>query len=233
MLLTAFATSTIFLTSCEPTVMQETDCKAFAACAGCPLFVANELYDYVIETYTSNVSDGNDEELGDLVFEEGDDMWNLEILTDRVKKGSKNTVTSQNLIDLLISNITPTKANFPNIDEPLNYQEVEDSYLDHKAEKIVFVWGTKYRYNKDYAFKTAFDVCDGNFEPFKEKISQQVEVYDYRKDEKSSSKKTTVYDVVYLVNSNHYVRCSVVDLEGGHFEINYVSDSEMYSDLGY
>ena len=53
------AIAAILFTSCDPTVIQENGAKFFAACAGQPRWVASELYDYVIETYQTSVSDGN------------------------------------------------------------------------------------------------------------------------------------------------------------------------------
>ena len=79
--------ASILFTSCDftPSVINETDCKVFALCAVAPTFVGNELYDYTIQKYKQSISDGNEDELGDLVFEEGDDMWNIELVTDHQK----------------------------------------------------------------------------------------------------------------------------------------------------
>lgn len=212
------AIAAILLTSCNPSVIEENDAKFVAACAGQPRWVASELYDYVIETYQKSISDGNDEELGDLVFEEGDDMWNLEVFYEK-EDGLGDAITEWDLYNFIHDGEMPVS----NVDE---YSAFENG-LAH------LFFGTGNGYNKKNAFKTAYEVCNGNFQPLIKKICGAVEVYDYRENEQESSKRVTVYDVVYKVNDKRYVYCTIHDLNDGTFETNYVKDAEMFSNLGF
>ena len=241
MLLTAFATSTTFLTSCEPTVMQEPDCLIYAACTGCTQWVGEQVYDYVFKVQDDKAKAEHPDEMGDLVSEPGDDWWNLSVFKGE-EDINEETINGNDLDALLTSGSKPSSDNYPYMTAKLVHSQTytpiqylfynpdgDETYEDSNGNYVVI----SYRLIKDRAIKFAYDMCDGNFEPLKEKICEKVKVYDYRKDEKASSKKTTVYDVVYLVNEKHYVRCSVADLDDKHFEIKYVSDSDLYSDLGY
>ena len=69
--------------------------------------------------------------------------------------------------------------------------------------------------------------------PFKKELCKNIEVYDYREDEMSSTNRVTVYDVVYKVNGETYVWCSISDMGDKTFEINLVNSSNMFSDLGF
>lgn len=208
----------ILFTSCNPSVIEENDAKFVAACAGQPRWVASELYDYVIEAYQKSISYGSGEELGDLVFEKGDDMWNLQVFNEK-EDGLGDAITEWDLYNFIHDGEMPVS----NVDE---YSAFENS-LAH------LFFGTGNDYNKKNAFKTAYEVCNGKFDPLIEKICRQVEVYDYRENEAASSKKVSVYDVVYKVNNSRYVYCTIHDLNDGTFETNYVKDSEMFSNLGF
>ena len=231
------AIATVLFTSCdfEPSVIHETDCKVFAACAVRPTWVGNELYDYVFVEYAKSISDGDEEESGDFVFEEGDDMWNIELLTDHERYYGGEWVgnvaaTSNDLIKFLFLKGAPSKAEYPNMDRPLSKNDLGYYYEDGKQ---YYGYHMIYFYNKDRAFKTVYDMCGGDLKPFKEQICQQVEVYEYREDIMSSTERVTVYDVVYKIKGETYAWCSVSDLDDGTFEINFVKSSNMFSNLGY
>ncbi|MBR1787209.1 MAG: hypothetical protein IJ756_08655 [Paludibacteraceae bacterium] len=209
------AIAAILFTSCNPSVIEENDAKFLAACAGQPRWVASELYDYVIETYQKSISYGNGEELGDLVFEEGDDMWNLQVFNEK-EDGLGDAITELDLYNFIHDGEMPVS----NVDE-------------YSALLAHLYFGTGNGYNKKNAFKTACEVCNGNFQPLLKKICGAVEVYDYRENEQESSKRVTVYDVVYKVNDKRYVYCTIHDLNDGTFETNYVKDAELFSNLGF
>lgn len=212
------AISSIIMTSCKPTVIQEDTAKFLAACAGQPRWVANELYNHTIQKYENALYAGNDNERGDIIYEPGDDMWNLQVLKeDEDDFGDK--ITENDLYEFISNGVQP---------------ESNASYNTAFANAFfgaALGMGNQMK-SKTRAFKTASEVCNGNFDSLKDKICKQVEVYDYREDKMSSTKKVTVYDVVYKVNDKHYVWCSVSDL-GDTFEVNYVNDSELFSNLGF
>ncbi|MBO7476758.1 MAG: hypothetical protein J6U04_02350 [Salinivirgaceae bacterium] len=219
MLFTAIATSTIFLTSCEPTVMHESGCKFYAACAGDHHWVGEQLYDYVFKVQDDKAKAEHPDEMGDLVIEEGDDWWNLEVLKME-EDDYGDQVTENDLYEFILNGEMPE----PNVDYGT---AVGNGFLG------ALLGVSDQMHSKVRAFKTANKVCDENFEPLIEKIGEQVEVYDYREDKKSSSKKVTVYDVVYRIDGKRFVYCTVSDFDDEHYEINYVSDSDLYSGLGY
>ncbi len=210
--------ATIVFTSCNPSVIKENDAKFLAACAGQPRWVANELYNYVIDTYEKSIRE-DDDELGDIVFEEGDDMWNLEVLNEK-EDDYGDAITEWDLYNFIHDGEMPIS----NVDE---YQAMQKSLVG----AIFGFQGQMHK--KTRAFKTANDVCGGNFIPLFEKICDNVEVFDFRKNEATSSKKVTVYDVVYRVNKKRYVFCAVRDMSDGTFEAKYINDAELFSDLGF
>ena len=212
--------ATILLTSCNPSVINENDAKFLAACAGQPRWVASELYDYVIATYEASIRvDGDDEELGDIVFEEGDDMWNLSVLNEK-EDDYGDAITEWDLYNFIHDGEMPVS----NADQ---YTAMQNGFLG-----ALFGVSNQMQ-SKKRAFKTAKEVCNGNFKQLMEKICDKVEVYDYRENETESSKRVTVYDVVYKVNDQCYVYCTIHDMNDGTFETNYVKATEMFSNLGF
>lgn len=219
LLFIAIATSTVMLTGCEPTVIQESGCKFYAVCASAPRWVGEQLYDYVFKVEEDKAKAEHPDEMGDMVYEEGDDWWNLEVLKEE-SDDYGNEITENDLYEFITNGEIPSAT--VGFDDAIGAQFVN----------AIFGGGGA-MHKKVRAFKTAHEVCDGNFEPLIELIAEQVEVYDYRENEKASGKKVTVYDVVYKLQDKLYVYCTVHDFDDGHYEINYVSDSELYSDLGY
>lgn len=241
LLFIAIATSTVMLTGCEPSVIQDIDCKVYAACAGNHLWVGEQLYDYVFKVVEDKAKAEHPDEMGDMVFEPGDDWWNLDVLKGQ-EDVNEETISAYDLKELIVNGQKPSSDDYPYMTAKLVYSKTyspllyalyepdgDETYQDDNGNYVV----VSYRYIKDRAIKTVYDECGGNFEPLKEKIAEQVKIFDYRKNEKASSKKVTVYDVVYLVKDKQYVRCTVTDLNGERFEIEHVKDSEYFSDLGF
>lgn len=241
LLFIAIAISTVVLTGCEPSVIQNTDCKVYAACAGNHLWVGEQLYDYVFKVVEDKAKAEHPDEMGDMVYEPGDDWWNLDVLKGQ-EDVNEETISAYDLKELLVNEKKPSSDVYPYMTASLSHTqkyspwqynfyepEGDDTYTDDDG----YYYVVNYRYIKDRAIKTVYDECGGNFEPLKEKIAEHVKIFDYRKNEKASSKKVTVYDVVYLVKDKQYVRCTVTDLNGERFEIDHVKDSEYFSDLGF
>ena len=242
--------ATFLFTSCDftPSVINEPDCKVFAACAVQPNWVSNELYHYVMQVYEKSLFGGNNAERGDIIFEEGDEMWNLNLLrADGVFAKSYciynypyygyignnyNEFSNRELINFLTSPKNFSKNDYPYRDEELQREITEydgDPYSGHSC----IGQRTIYFYNHNRAIRTIYEICGGDLMPFKEELCKDIEVYDYREDEMSSTNRVTVYDVVYKVNGETYVWCSVSDMGDKTFEINLVNSSNMFSDLGF
>jgi len=228
--------ATILFTSCDftPSVINEPDCKVFAACSAQPKRVAQELYSYTMHEYEKSIFGENENERGDIVFEEGDDMWNLDVFTGNlifyVGKWGVFNIDAKDLVDFLCTSKAPTEEKYPMMNEPLYIKELQ-YYMDGSEIKSRDKY--TYFYSKDRAFKTVYEVCHGDLMPFKEELCKNIEVYDYRENEMSSTNRVTVYDVVYKVNGETYVWCSVSDMGDKTFEINLVNSSKMFSDLGF
>lgn len=244
--------ATFLFTSCDftPSVINEPDCKVFAACAVQPNWVSNELYHYVMQVYEKSLFGGNDAERGDIIFEEGDEMWNLNLLLADNSFAKLYTISnyphsgcsfvinyySEFSSSELINFLTSTKA-FTQNDYPYREDALKGNLPlydgDPYYNPIPIGSKTIYFYNKNRAIKTIYEVCGGDLMPFKEELCKSIEVYDYREDEMSSTNRVTVYDVVYKINGETYVWCSVSDMGDKTFEINLVNSSNMFSDLGF
>lgn len=245
--------ATILFTSCDftPSVINEPDSKVFAACAVQPNWVSNELYNYVMQVYEKSLFGDNNAERGDIVFEEGDEMWNLNLLRADFLTYSKSynmpgwkyehnnyyIIPSKKWIDFLMSPEAFLRNESPYREEELskeimmykpnpNKTYAGPSYVADEIQTIYF-------YNQNRAFRTVYEICGGDLTPFKEELCKNIEVYDYRENEMSSTNRVTVYDVVYKVNGETYVWCSVSDMGDKTFEINLVNASSMFSDLGF
>ena len=228
LLLLSIVATCLFLTSCEPSVIKEDMPKLLAACAGHPQWVGKEIYDFTINKYETETTEkykkehagesGDDLWGGDFVYEPGDDMWNLQVLKE----------SEDDYGDRITEN---------DLDEFLQNGERPESNVSYSTAFANAFWGAALGVgnemkSKTRAFKTAYEICEGNFEPIKENICKKVEIYDYRENKAASSKKVTVYDVVYKINGQSYVWCTVHDL-GETFEVNYVNSSNLFSNLGF
>jgi hypothetical protein len=201
-------------------VIEENDAKFLAACAGQPRWVAEELYDYVIAAYEKSIGyDENDEELGDIVFDEEDDMWHLSVLLEK-EDDYGDKIMAWDLYNFIHDGEMPVSN--------------ADTYTASQNAILAALFGVSNQMqSKKRAFKAAKETCNGNLKPLMEKICDKVEVYDYRENETESSKRVTVYDVVYKVNDQCYVYCTIHDMNDGTFETNYVKAAEMFSNLGF
>lgn len=204
----------LLFTSCAPSVINESDAKLFAACAGQPRWIGAELYDYVFQVHREKA-----DTIEDVVIKDGDDWWNLEVLKDK-EDDFGDAITEMDLYGFIKDGEIP-ESNASDL-----------SILQNSFIGALFGM-SDLMHSKSRAFKTAHDVCQGNFEPLKQTICEQVTVYDYRKNKSASSKKVTVYDVVYKIKEQTYVWCVVHDLGNKTYEINFFKASEMYSNLGY
>ena len=120
-----------------------------------------------------------------------------------------------------------------------NFEEYFDSNLVYDSHFLPPSFDTtKYEYQFiTPAFSPihlAYRICDGNFEPLKKKLIQNIEVFDWQKNPLESANRVSVYDVVYKNHlSDLYVLCSIADIGKGNFEIAVQKVSKMYSDLGF
>ncbi len=228
LLLLSIVATCLFLTSCEPSVIKEDMPKLFAACAGSPKWVGSELYNYTINKYEKETTEkykkehagesGDDLWSGDFVYEPGDDMWNLQVLKES-EDDYGDEITADDLYEFLQNGKQP-KSN-----------------VDYSTAFTNAFWGDvlgmgNEMKSKTRAFKTAYKVCNGHLEPIRKNICKKVEIYDYREDKEASSKRVKVYDVVYKINAQFYVWCTVHDL-GETFEVNYVNSAKLFSNLGF
>ena len=86
------------------------------------------------------------------------------------------------------------------------------------------------------------------FDEIKNRLCRPVHIFEYRRNENSSNKKVTAYDVIYVIqNCNYYfcndnkyeyladkyVWCTIYEMKDGTFEVRYVNSSYKYADLGY
>lgn len=181
-------------------------------------------------------------------------MWNLNLLLADFSTYSKSyytywngyednnysSISNRKLIDFLTSPQSFLENDYPYREKDLSkdiivYKKNPDfkGWYDSSPSYIPDGPKTVYKYNQNRAFRTIYEVCKGDLMPFKEELCKKIEVYDYREDQMSSTNRVTVYDVVYKVNGETYVWCSVSDMGDKTFEINLVNSSNMFSDLGF
>lgn len=232
------ALTTILFVSCkqkEPEVINDSQWKFYAACNGEDKWVAQELYYYVLKAYNQKESETTYSEK---------DLRHLELLKDNNDVEYDEKITTRELYRFVTRGEIP-ESNEEEASEKVSYDtDLFDIFLD-----ALFTEGNKKnKLSKSRALQIAYEICDGDFSSFVQKISSSVRVYEYKKDKELSTKDLVVYDVAYLVDipsmiddeydvrmplhyTDVYVRCTIEEENNGDSSIKYVHSSSMYSEL--
>lgn len=209
---------TMLLASCkqkEPEVIQDSDWKFFAVCCVQEKWVSRKLYNEVValcsdENYTKK------------------DFENLKVLIDD-DADYEEKVTGDELYNFFVKGKIPQPK-----EETKKASEEERDLFDIFFEAM---FKEEEKRSKSRALEMAYEICGDFFlKSIKADICNHVKVYEYRKDKEVSTKKVSVYDVVYLVSNiqgfqDKYIRCTIEDRGNGDSSIKYVNASTMYSDL--
>lgn len=240
LILLSFVATTFSLTTCkqkDPTVIYEQSAKLLAVCEGHTSWASQEIYNFTIARYEQNKENMPDYS--------PDDFENLKVLKDRsCCQHECEVVTGDELFAFL------QKGTIPKETRPVKNTTQNKDLLDDILDAI---FGTDDEQQEDIQSKTEAielvrDICYGHFDEIKNRLCCRIHIFDYRKNENSSNKKVTVYDVVYVLSNcyyhfcedgkygvlaDKYVWCTIYEMKEGSFEVKYVNSSYEYADLGY
>lgn len=240
LLLLSFAATTFVFTTCKqkaPTVIYEQSAKLLAVCEGHTSWASQEIYNFTTAMYEQNKETMPDYST--------DDFENLKVLKNRACcQYECEVVTGDELFAFF------QKGAIPKETRPVKSAHQNKDFLDDIIDAI---FGTDDEQQEDIQSKTEAiglvrDICYGQLDEIKNRLCCRVHVFDYRKNENSSSKKVTVYDVIYVLSdcyyhfceddthgvlADKYVWCTIYEMKDGSFEIKYVNSSYEYSDLEF
>lgn len=240
LLLLSIVATIFFLPSCkqkDPSVISEPSAKLLAVCEGHVAWAAQETYNYTMERYELN-----EETMPDYSVEDFED---LKVLLNRACcQYECEVVSGDELHAFLQEGTIPKETRI--VKETPHEKDFFDDLLDA-------VFGVDEEQDEDIRSKThalelVWDICYGHFDEIKNRLCRPVHIFEYRRNENSSNKKVTVYDVIYVIQNcyyhfcdddkygylaDKYVWCTIFEMKDGTFEVRYVNSSYEYADLGF
>lgn len=206
----------------KPSYIEEEPPKLFAACAGDHEFISKLIYELAEDAYKEEIERDNSDSN---VVKRKKQLDNCKVFLSG-KDCFGNPITANDLYNFIRHEELPEQ----NIS---SLGDVEDAIASLFACAMV----GNLKASKKEAFESVQELV--SLSTIEYEICKRVELFDYRKSENSSIDNAKAYDVVYKINRGHgssndciYVWCYVLELND-EYEIEYVSDSEFVSDLGY